>query len=293
MNTTYSQAKGALDALKVAFDAEPCNLDSCEKQLAQLKLAVFTGLPSAAMLSLSTGPDAAKEQLLVRETLELACFLSIRRGDLQGFERHIAQLKMYYNNEQLGISVHQLPILGLYLCHLLASDRVGEFHTELELISVDDYQRAEINLPILLERYLMEGNYAKALQQSKELPQKYGSFFSQRLYDMVRQKVGASLERSYHQIPVAEAVKMLILDGVPQLQEFALRENERKARQEDDTMGDMTPSLTRRVPVGLVQWEVKDGQLLFKRSGEKRAEIPAFELMENTIGYATDLERIV
>ena len=58
-------------------------------------------------------------------------------------------------------------------------------------------------------------------------------------------------------------------------------------------MGDLTPSLTRRAPVGLVKWEVKDGRLHFIRSEQKRLELPAVDLMVNTIGYATDLERIV
>lgn len=87
---------------------------------------------------------------------------------------------------------------------------------------------------------------------------------------------------------------MLILADVPALQEFAVKENERKAREEsDDPMGDLTPSLTRRAPVGLVKWEVRDGRLHFIRSEQKRLELPAVDLMVNTIGYATDLERIV
>jgi hypothetical protein len=43
----------------------------------------------------------------------------------------------------------------------------------------------------------------------------------------------------------------------------------------------------------LVKWEVKDGRLHFIRSEQKRLELPAVDLMVNTIGYATDLERIV
>merc|ERR1712032_1754498 len=140
----------------------------------------------------------------------------------------------------------------------------------------------------------MEGNYAKILQVKKQVTDKNYGVFMERLLDTVRLKVGASLERSYESLPVQEAAKMLILDNVAVLQEFATKENERKAREEaDDPMGDMTPSLTRRAPTGLVRWEVKDGRLHFTRSAEKRLEIPALDLMVNTIGYATDLERIV
>jgi len=246
---------------------------------------------------LGAQPDAAKSQQLARETLELACFLSIRRRDVQGFERHVSTLKMYYNdnpkNKEEKKRETEFVVQGLYLLHLLASDRIGEFHTELELIPMEDAENLYIKQPIQLERYLMEGNYAKVLEAQKDVPQMYYSFFMERLLETVRQKVGASLERSYDHLPVEQAAQMLIL-AVAALQEFAIKENERKAREElDDPMGDMTPSLTRRAPTGLVKWEVNDGNLYFKKDQEKSLEIPALDLMVNTIGYATDLERIV
>merc|ERR1719343_1816515 len=204
---------------------------------------------------------------------------------------------MYYNNDPTAeASMQKYPLMGLYLLHLLTSDRIGEFHTELELIPVDDYENLYIKQPIQLERYLMEGNYAKVLEAQKDVPQMYYSFFMERLIDTVRSKVGASLERSYDHLPVQQAAQMLIL-AVAALQEFAIKENERKAREElDCPMGDMsamTPSLTRRAATGLIKWEVKDGHLYFKKDQEKSLEIPALDLMVNTIGYATDLERIV
>lgn len=293
----YDKAKSLFDSLKAGFDKEPCDLAKCEEQIAQLKLLVFSGLPSSTVFGgPASSPDSIQEQRLARDTLELACFLAIRRRDLSAFERSVAQLKMYYTDHQkdLGPSEQKFPLLGLYLLHLLASDRIGEFHTELELIPVDDHENLYIRQPIELERSLMEGNYAKVLEFQKDVPQMYYSFIMERLLDTMRMKVGACLERSYEHLPAATAAQMLILTDVASLQEFSVKENERKAREEsDDPMGDMTPSLTRRAPVGLVKWEVKDGKLYFNRSVEKRLEIPALDLMVNTIGYATDLERIV
>merc|ERR1712151_982090 len=123
----------------------------------------------------------------------------------------------------------------------------------------------------------------------------YYKYFMERLIDMVRLKIGTSLERSYENLPAPEAAKMLMLEGLPALQEFAVKENERKAREEadDDKMVDFTPSMTRGMGKGIVQWEVKDGKLLFVRTAEKPLELPAKDLMTNTIGYATDLERII
>jgi 26S proteasome regulatory subunit N12 len=290
--SSFDQAKGLYDAFKSSFEAKPCDLAKCEQQLAQLKVLVLTG----ALSSKAAGPDAAKEQLLARDTLELACFLSIQRKDPAGFERHVAQLKMYAGDGNAGLqpSAHQHLIQGLFLLHLLAADRIGEFHTELELIQFDDQKDKYIKQPILLERCLMEGNYVKILEAQKDVPHPYYSFFMERLMETVRQKVGASLERSYDCLPSDHAAKMLIISDIPALQEFVVKENERKAAEEnDDPMADMTPSLTRRVPMGLVKWEVKDGKLHFVKSVQKRLEIPALDVMTNTIGYATDLERIV
>lgn len=284
----YDAAKALFETFKGAFEAEPCDLVKCEELLGKLKLQVFAGLCSA-------GGQPEKDRLLARETLELACFLSIRRQEKEVFERHVSQLKMYYNDDNLKASEQKHPIQGLFLLHLLASDRIGEFHTELELIPVEEHENMYIKNPIQLERYLMEGNYAKILEAQKDVPQMYYKYFMERLLETVRMKVGASLERSYEQLPAPEAAKMLILADVPALQEFCVKENHRKAMEEqsDDYMGDMTPSLSRRAPVSICKWEVKDGKLYFSRAAEKRLEVPALDLMVNTIGYATDLERIV
>lgn len=294
----YEAAKALFETFKKTFEAEPCDLAKCEEQLGQLKLLVFSNLNTSGALTSTGGAGNAPERELTRETLELACYFSIRRKDMAAFERHVSQLKMYYNDHEKGLkpSEQRYIILGLYLLHLLASDRIGEFHTELELIPVADHVNKYINFPFQLERHIMEGNYAKILEAKKDMTFKtqYSSYFMERLEETVRTKIGLSLERSYENLPANEAAKMLILPDIAKLQEFVVQENERKQREsEDDPMGDMTPTLSRRnLPMGICKWEVKDGRLFFTRSAEKRPEVWE-DLMVNTIGYATDLERIV
>jgi 26S proteasome regulatory subunit N12 len=293
---TLSEALGVFNTFKQAFEAEPCDVNKCQSLLAQLKILIV-GFKSSATLTTGAGDDeTTKERLLARETLELACFLSIRARDLAGFERHVTQLKTYYYDyNKLTASKHQHPIVGLYLLFLLAADRIGDFHTELELLTNEDCENMYIKQPISLERNIMEGNYAKIMEAKKDVPQMYYPFFMEQLMETVRQKVGASIERSYEKLSTAEATKMLILNNVEELKEFARKENDRKMREsEDDLMlGDTTPSIGRRPNVGLINWEVADGNLRFNKTAEKQLEIPALELMVNTIGYATDLERIV
>jgi len=293
---TLNEAQGVFENFRSSFEAEPCDLNKCNGLLAQLKLLTIGFKSSGALTTEASDPETVKERLLARETLELACFLSIRSRDLAGFERHVTQLKTYYNDfNQLTQSKHQYPIMGLYLLHLLAADRIGDFHTELELLTNADYENMYIKQPIQLERNIMEGNYGKILDAQKDVPQMYYPFFMEQLMITVRQKVGLSIERSYEILSTQEATKMLILNNVEELKEFARKENDRKAREsEDDLMlGDTTPSFGRRPNIGLISWGVADGNLKFKRSAEKQLEIPALELMVNTIGYATDLERIV
>lgn len=63
----------------------------------------------------------------------------------------VRQLKIYYRDfaNKLKASANEQKIFGLYLLSLLANDRIGEFHTELELISQSD--SPFIQRPVQLE----------------------------------------------------------------------------------------------------------------------------------------------
>lgn len=293
------EAAKALGEFKQAFGKEPCDLAKCQELMAQLKLQIFSFQSSGALYDqVKQDPAASKERLLAQEVLELACFLSIRCRDLEGFERHVTHWKPYYYD--LGPtkqSETKSPILGLYLLHLLASDRIGEFHTELELIDPDEHEKNQyIRQPVQLERYLMEGNYQKIMEAQKDVPKDYYPYFMERLMETVRQKVGVSMERSCTKMKAEQVTARLMLNSVEELKEFAVRENERKAAEKTDVemQGDATPSLGRALKEkGQIKWEVKDGFLNFKKENKEQQEVPALELMMNAIGYATDLERIV
>jgi PAB1-binding protein PBP1 len=45
---------------------------------------------------------------------------------------------------------------------------LADFHTELESISSHEQSNTYIRYPIILERYIMEGNYAKVLVEKRE-----------------------------------------------------------------------------------------------------------------------------
>ena len=145
-------------------------LDEGLSLLSQLKVALlaFDALPP------STPPTPSAAQLeelrLAREVFEAGAFLSIRATDIPSFERHVAQLKVYYTDcaGLLPQSPKQLPILGLNLLRLLAQNRIAEFHTELELVPAELQSDAHIRYSAQLEEHIMEGSYNKVLSARNE-----------------------------------------------------------------------------------------------------------------------------
>jgi len=64
--------------------------------------------------------------------------------DTAAFERYVTQLKTYYVDYAtfLPKSARAQAVQGLYLLHLLSTDRIGEFHTELEVIPVAEQEQS-------------------------------------------------------------------------------------------------------------------------------------------------------
>ncbi len=100
--------------------------------------------------------------------------------------RRMVQLKaLFRNNPKLVPSESTYIAMGLYLLYLLACDRISEFHTEIESINQPERTNAYIRYPIQLERYIMEGNYAKVLTESR--PGVFEVLY-QKLQDSVRER---------------------------------------------------------------------------------------------------------
>ena len=128
-----AQVEALFARFKAAFAGGDAKRDECVALLAQLKVGMlsFSSLPPATPAT----PTAAQQQelALARDILEHGALLSIRLMDIPLFERHVAQLKVYYTDcaGVLPASQRQHPILGLNLLRLLAQNRIAEFHTEV------------------------------------------------------------------------------------------------------------------------------------------------------------------
>lgn len=215
---------------------------------------------------------------LSRDVYEKAAFLCIKNKDLEGFERHVKQLKCYYRDfdKKIGVkSSNEYKILGLYLLSLLASDRISEFHGELELISSHDVE--VIQKPVMLERYLAEGNYAKINQQIAQLSAtEYYPVFLDQLLETMRRRIMISLEKSTKSITVDQVAKMLYFKSADQVRAFV-----GKLADEIAPMTDCEP-----------KYKLVGNRYMFAGDNTS-AQVSAFDTVSNIIDYATEIERIV
>ncbi|QPG93892.1 hypothetical protein C2857_003394 [Epichloe festucae Fl1] len=264
--------------------------------LAQLKHSPSMSYPEAtallskaklALLSLNalTPTHSSSPQLLAlaRETYEQGALFAIRARNPDGFTRYVQQLQPFYELPST-ILTPNLPernkVTGLSLLLLLTQGRYAEFHTELEGLanrdgggSAGDVEGDRyLGYPIRLERWLMEGSYDrvwKAMKSSEVPCDEYG-VFSEILKNQIRSEIASSSERAYPSLPISSTKSLLFLDSEGDVIQFAKHRG----------------------------WGVKDGQIYFPDaadSGEdhnQRKDVSQV-IIENTLGYARELETIV
>eukprot|EP01100_Stratorugosa_tubuloviscum_P003210 TRINITY_DN1765_c0_g1_i2.p1 TRINITY_DN1765_c0_g1~~TRINITY_DN1765_c0_g1_i2.p1 ORF type:complete len:192 (-),score=59.98 TRINITY_DN1765_c0_g1_i2:31-606(-) len=129
------------------------------------------------------------EKIFHRTLLENACLYYVKIKDILGFNRNFAQVKQYYDEKHTSIlspSQNHLLILGLNLLHLLSSNQLPDFHTELELIPVEMHKDPHIRHPIQFEQYLMEGAYNKLWSSRADVPSETYTVFMDMMFTTVR-----------------------------------------------------------------------------------------------------------
>ena len=230
------------------------------------------------LLSLSFLPTGLKQSemdnrhlLIARSMLEIGAFWSLECRDVFSFERYVAQLKSYYY-DYAGImkeSSYQYTILGLNLMRLLAQNRLGEFHTELETFPPEQLQNIYLKKPVSLEQFLMEGNYHKIFLSKEDIPDPYYALFIDILIDTIRGEIAACTEKAYAQLSVREALKLLMIESVDELNKFVSKRG----------------------------WTVDPTQSYFQfRNEDSKQEneiIRSPSLIAQCLSYAKELEKIV
>ena len=165
-------------------------------------------------------------------------------------------------------------VLGLYLLYLLSQNKISEFHVELQAIPSSDHSNIYINVPVSLEQYFVDGNYAKVLA-TKNVPLDAYNFFIEKFIDTVRTEIARSVEVSYEKLSLKDACEIFMLDNVDQLQHFVETQSDINA--EDRT----------------ISWVIKDDYLHFTTINVEKEGIPAKKMMAQVLEYAHELQRIV
>ncbi|MCJ1274054.1 regulatory particle non-ATPase [Puttea exsequens] len=245
-------------------------LSTAKKQLLHLNALLPTPTTSPQLL------------LLARQTLETGALLSIRLQDPDAFTRYYQQLTPFYELPSSSFKPEgqgqRNKVTGLYLLLLLTKGDYAGFHTVLEGLEVEiggaTRQPLEkdryLGYPVKLERWLMEGSYDRVwgATSGEDVPGEEFGVFSEVLIGTIRAEIASCSEKAYPSLPIANAKNLLFLESEGSVVEFA------RAR----------------------GWVVKDGRIWFPEQQEGRGEkegMPSSIVIENTIGYARELETIV
>ncbi|KAF8183105.1 SAC3/GANP/Nin1/mts3/eIF-3 p25 family-domain-containing protein [Mycena galopus ATCC 62051] len=237
--------------LKASFGAQPPDLPNCGRLLTQLKL----GLIQAGLL-IPQGDLNPADLVVVCEILEIGAFWSIRTQDVPSFDWYFSQLQAFYTDyATLPPSQHEYAIRGLHLIRLLTQNRIADFHTALESLPAAAVESPYIAHPVNLERWLMEGSYAK-----------YG-YFVDSLMGTIRNGIASCEEAAYESLPLKDTATLLFFTSQRELLVFA----EQRGWEVNLTLGTIT----------------------FAKKGEETMDIPKETIIAASLLYARELEQIV
>ncbi|EWC46645.1 hypothetical protein DRE_04132 [Drechslerella stenobrocha 248] len=263
---------------------------SHQSSLPLLATAKLTLLKINALIpSPSTSPQTLSQ---ARDILEIGALTSIYLSDTESFNRYYNYLQPFYKlpTSTIQPSQQESKILGLYLLFLLSQGDSAGFHTALEVLNQEGTGDSEkgwqwgeyVRYPVTLERWLMEGSYDKVWEATRKskTPTEEFDVFTKILVSTLRQEIATSAQRAYPSLPISNAKNLLFLDTEKEVLQFA--------RERD--------------------WDIRDGRIYFPLEDEydgvadvpdsasiaaAKSVIHSGAIIENTIGYANELEQIV
>ena len=228
-------------------------------------------LPSMPPSSISN----PAELISIRDFFETALRVYIKCKDINGVEQCFEILKNLYQDygDFIRETGDQWKIWGLYLTYLLSYNKIEEFHSELESVPWSLYKTNKfIYFAVALEQFFMEGNYQQVLLAKNHTPSAEFEFFVNRISDTIRFEIAASFEKAYQKLSLDGACRLLQLSSIPELEEFLHQYSER---------------------AGKDIWRIQGSFLFINNQNNKVHEIPKWELINQAVNYAIELERIV
>jgi 26S proteasome regulatory subunit N12 len=277
------------------------------KLLQQIKLARITGSRAATTTTVpgSTSTTMVVTDLQYIQALECGIFLSIQLQDLDQFIRHyqlVQPLYQLYSSGGTSSSNTPLPrknhIIGLYLMSLLVTASSSEFHSELELLfaaSMESknspiYDDPYIQFPISLERKLMVGIYDEIFNMTLPCATTY-PFFMEQLVSTVRDAIADCIEVSYLSLSLPQTATIMKLDSASATHSAA---------------SDPVRELLEYIEVAREDWIVHldTNTITFQQQQHSNSmntagvtitgqDVPSQQWIQQTLTYATEMERII
>ncbi len=226
---------------------------------------VMMEMDSLPPMSVDT-PSAEAERAAARDILELGVFLAIKSEDSSAFERGVSSVRPYYSSG--ASSENKITVIALNLLYLLVENKLADFHSELELLDDAQLNSKEIKFCTELDQHLNVGSYDQVLTSAKNPPTEYFHFFLRSLLDTVRINIGDCAAASYSKLSIGAAKSVLMFSTTEETLAFVKEE--------------------------YPDWTVTDKEIDLRATKvAKSEEINSQKLISQTLGYATELERIV
>ncbi|GMH67738.1 hypothetical protein TrRE_jg4824 [Triparma retinervis] len=263
-----AKVKGLLgDLQKLVGRGNSADLAKAGDLIDDIKVEIisFDSLPPL----LYSTPNAAEERALAASALEYGALVAVMIEDMELFERNMNQLLPIYTScPSIPLSPLKRKVQGLNLMFLLVENRLSDFHCVVEGYTPEDLADSQVDFPVKLERELMVGSYDKFHSANAALPDPLYEFFMKSLLSTVRDNVADAMEVSYTTLKASDAQRMLMFDGADEFKEFIGETRE--------------------------DWLYQGSEICFSAMevGGK-TDIPSMRLIGQTLGYATELERIV
>lgn len=181
---------------------------------------------------------------------------------------------------------------------LIAEGRIGDFHTELEIVS--DHHDRFIRYSIDLERDIMEGRYNKVWSARQNPPRDTYTTFVDKLMGTIRNDVASCIETSYENLTVGDAAKLLMF-GQPNADFQQFCQSVRNLYSSFHTMSFASnarppPLLNFSDPLVFPCFQrdwVIDGNQISYAQPSGQVELPATSLINQSLSYAHEIERII
>jgi len=141
----------------------------------------------------------------------------------------------------------------------------------------------------------MEGSYNKILIARNEVPHPLMTFFVDVLVQTVRDKLSECAEKAYESFPVSDAMSLLTFKSAADLKAYATKRGWQITSTDNIIFPGHASAAAAAAAAGSTGASAGASAAAAAAAAakQKALEIPSLILIKQTLGYATELERIV